>query len=604
MYVVHTQESREGELAERLADTPPSPFEALRTSPYALSGVAMMVTAALGAVWKVRLLGAEPVSLTVGRLGILVVFGLLALDFLRTARRPRPSARAVILIASLGMLGVWIGVSAATMGCACATEVAGYAELFAMLTLAVVLGTLEPRLRVPLLAASAAGAVSAAVLALAGVSGLTPGTTNTAAYQGRLAGTYGNANYLGYAVALAFPVLLAFALTAGRAVRLIVLCAVGVMAFTLFETFSRGGLAAAAAGALVVVAMTPRRKRYGVALAAVLAGVLVALALVAYPAFREERRIATSPATSASLRGKDRSGWEGNQQGLVPRGPSTLRNDPTGQVITVSSDQAYEGLSRRFGSARQGVINTLSFEARSPTPGLLAFGLQDAKLGNGSAVRVRRVGNKWREFSQTWRPTAPSPDARLYIWQVSGSSIFEVRDVRVGSGSGQPAATRVPLQLQGPVGRSTELAAVKERRDLDVRVDGLRLGFRAMSQTPLTGLGWGDFPRYADQRSSYGPQPTHNEYMRFGAELGVLGVLLLLVAAGAVLTGFREVRSDPAGRAIVGTIVTGGVGLAFIYGLVAAAASLPLAMAAAALVTHRSGEEPAAASLGSAEQPT
>jgi len=594
--MVYTQESVEPEFAERSRDTPPRLFESLKASPYARSGLAMLVAAALGAVWKVGLIGAEPVSLTVGRLGILVVFALLVFDFVRTTQRRRPSTRAVVLIGGLGALGVWIGVSAATFGCACATEVAGYAELFAMVTLAVALGTLEPRLRVPLLVASAVGAVSAAVLALAGVSGLTPGTINTSAYQGRLAGPYGNANYLGYAVALALPALLGIVFAAGRAVRLVALVAFGVAAFTLVQTFSRSGIAAAAAGLLVVLAMIPRRKRYGFALAAVVAGALAALALLAYPAFREERRVATSPATSAYLAGTDRSGWEASQQGLVPRGLSEPRNDPTGQAIIVSSDQAYEGLSRRWGSAEQGVAYGLRFEARSLTPGLrLAFGLEDAKLGNGPAVAVQGVGERWRDLSLTWRPTARSRDARVYLWQVSGPSTFQIRNVTVGAASGQPAPTRLPARLLGPASTSTELAA-KERRDIDARVVGLRLGFRAIVENPLTGLGWGDFPRYADARSPYGPVPTHNEYLRFGAELGLLGLLLLLVAAGAVLTGLRDVRSDPMGRALVGAVVTGGVGLAFIYGLVAAAASLPLAMAAAALVTSDSGEEPGAPS--------
>jgi hypothetical protein len=102
---------------------------------------------------------------------------------------------------------------------------------------------------------------------------------------------------------------------------------------------------------------------------------------------------------------------------------------------------------------------------------------------------------------------------------------------------------------------------------------------QAFRSSPLLGIGWERFPTYAAARAHYGRIPTHNEYLRFAAELGAPGALLLLFIALVAGLGMLHLPYGPLRWAILGVLVAGGVGLFFVNGLVVPSASAPLAVA-------------------------
>ncbi len=103
----------------------------------------------------------------------------------------------------------------------------------------------------------------------------------------------------------------------------------------------------------------------------------------------------------------------------------------------------------------------------------------------------------------------------------------------------------------------------------------------AFATDPLRGIGWGRFAAYSSRHGGYGQLPTHDEYLRFLAELGVLGALLLLLCIAVVGWATWNGAWDELGLAVLGAFVTGAVGLVFVNGLVAPAVMMPLGFAAA-----------------------
>jgi len=556
------------------------------------SGAVLLLTALSGPFWNVIVLPLPGVSLTVGRALIALGAITLVLD-LRRAPRPLPRVqRAVwLLLGLLALLWIWAVANALVWGCRCAGEIAGLSELLALVALAAFAATFEPRLRPLLVLAIIAGAVLAALLTLAGVDGLSAGTQNPSPDAGRLAGPYGNPNLLAFAIGFAIPAgIAALWMWKGRE-RVVIGFALALLGVVLLLTFSRGGLLSVAVGAVLVLVLVQRRgsrAQWLTAAAILLAG---GAAAVAYPKFVELRRESTSPRLEAQLRSLDRSGWEGVSQGLIPGAPTQMRNPHRG-VLEIRVDGPGRGISRALPRAAPGDAYELRFEARAVSGGQrLRFGLEDNVRGNGPAVGVASLGSGWRPLRVRWEPTGESPDARLYIWAPVAGSPFEIRSVRTVAQRAGGAAVTTPISTALADSRFGELKAVQARRDardIESREVGIDLALKAFASQPARGIGWGRFTQYSTAHSAFRGLPTHNEYLRFLAELGIVGAGLLALVGLVVASTFWRRRLDAMSLALLGMLVTGAVGLVFVNGLVAAAVAAPLGFAAA-LACARAG---------------
>ncbi len=566
-----------------------SPARELPASPasshFRRSGSALALMALAGPSWNVILVGLPGASVTAGRALIVIAVVLLALDA-RRAPRPLPSPpRAVwLLLAALTGLWGWAAVNALAWGCRCASDLAGLAELVAVVALVALAATFEPRLRPALLLAIVAGAALTALMTLAGVHGLSAGTRNPFPELDRLSGPYGNPNFLAFALAFAIPVMLVSCRMCGPRARLLLRGALVLVGVVLLLTFSRGALlAAAAGGALVLVLIRPAasRSRWRMAGALVAAAIVAALA---YPLFAEQRREASSATLAVELAAQDRSGWDAGTQGLVPTGPARMTN-PAPNVLAVGADAPGRGVSRPLGPARAGGAYEVRFEARAAS-GVqrVRFGLEDNKLGNGPVHTAATLDRAWRAFRLRWRPTADSPSARLYIWTTHAGAGFQVRSVlSIARVPGEPTVTEAisPVLLGSRAGELRAERVRRDARDVRTRRVGAELSLDAFASQPLRGIGWGRFVEYSSVHSEFRRLPTHNEYLRILAELGMLGVALLAMAGAAIASAFWRRRLDAMGIALLGVLTTGAAGLVFVNALTVVAIAAPLGMAAA-----------------------
>ncbi|MDX6691729.1 MAG: hypothetical protein QOG15_3186 [Solirubrobacteraceae bacterium] len=553
-------------------------------SAFRLSGAALLLTAVSGPFWSVIAVGLPGASLTVGRGLIVVAALLLAIDARRAPRPlPRPGPALWLLLAALALLWTWTVINAATWGCQCSADVAGFSELVAVVTLVALLATFEPRLRPVLVLAVIGGAALAALLALAGVDGFSVGTRNPSPDVARLAGPYGNPNNLAFAIGFSVPVgVVLWGVCPARrrpvlAVVLAVICAALVL------TYSRGGLLATAAGVVVVLVFgRPRGRARWRAVAGVLAAA-VTLAL-AYPLFAELRLQANAPKGAVDAATPDRSGWDARTQGLIPGSPATMRN-PLPGVLEVRADGPGRGISHALRTARRDRAYEVRFEARAVGAGTpLRFGLEDNLLGNGPVQRMATIGGAWQALRMRWTPPADSPSARFYVWTPVAGDGFQIRHVvavaRAPGALGRPRA--ISTTLEGSVAQSPQVARHRqEAREIESRRVGADLALRAFASQPVRGIGWGRFTAYSTAHSQFRALPTHDDYLRVLAELGVVGGLLLVVTGIAIGWSFWRRPLDELGLALLGILVTGAAGLIFVDGLVATAISLPLAYAAA-----------------------
>jgi len=565
-------------LARRPADAPAD--LALRQS-----AAALLLTALAGPFWNVILVSLPGASVTVGRGLIVLTTVLLTLD-LRRAPRPLPRvSRAVwLLLGVLGLLWGWTVANTLAWGCRCSGEIAGLSELLALVALVAFVATFEPRLRPLLVFAIIAGAVLAALMTLAGVGGLSAGAQSPATDFGRLTGPYGNPNFLAFAIGFAVPAgIAALGVCSGRD-RVVLALALALVSVVLLLTFSRGGLLAVAVGAVLVLVLAQRRgsRAQWLTVAAIAAAGVAAT--VAYPIFVEQRRESTSSNIGAYLRALDRSGWDASTQGLIPGEPTLMRN-PARDVLEVRADGPGRGVSRELPRAISGDSYELRFEARAVTGAQrLRFGLEDNLLGNGPAVGITTLGSAWQALSMRWEPAAESPDARFYIWAPVKGPGFQIRDVttiarRLG---GPPVTTTISPALTGNrFGELKDAQALLDRRDVSSRRVGIELALQAFESHPARGIGWGRFTEYSTANSQFRELPTHNEYLRFLAELGAIGAGLLVLAGLVVASTFWRRRLDAMSLALLGMLVTGAVGLVFVNGLSAAAAAGPLGFATA-----------------------
>ncbi len=90
----------------------------------------------------------------------------------------------------------------------------------------------------------------------------------------------------------------------------------------------------------------------------------------------------------------------------------------------------------------------------------------------------------------------------------------------------------------------------------------MRIALRLVANYPITGAGLGDYGRHAGQPPLV--SSAHSTFLTVGAELGIIGVTLLLCAITITSIGaIRSARRAPAGdRAILGGFAAAYVGLA------------------------------------------
>ena len=556
----------------------------LAGSSFRRSGAVLALMALAGPAWNVILVPLPGASLTVGRALLALGALLLALDA-RRAPRPLPAVpRAVwLLLGALAGLWGWASANAFAWGCACTGDLAGLAELVAVIALVALAASFEPRLRALLLLAIVAGAVLTALMTVMGVDGLSAGNRNPFPDLDRLSGPYGNPNFLAFALAFAVPAALAAFRVSGPRTRLALRGSLVLVGVVLLLTFSRSGLLATALGAALVLVLTRPPGRARRLTVAGLAGAAI-VAAVAYPAFVEQRREASSASLAIELAAQDRSGWDAGVQGLIPDGPARVSNPEPG-VLAVRSDERGRGISRPLAPARVGGTYELRFEARAPSGAqLLRFALEDNKRGNGPAQDLTALDERWRALRLRWRPTADSPFARLYIWSPVAGPGFDVRGVlaiaRVPGAP--PVTTAISPALRGS--RAGELPAERvklDARDVRTRRVGVQLSLEAFASQPLRGIGWGRFVEYSSTHSEFRGLPTHNEYLRILAELGAVGALLLALTAAAIASALWRRPLDALGIALLGMLATGALGLVFVNALSVVAITTPLGIAAA-----------------------
>jgi hypothetical protein len=211
----------------------------------------------------------------------------------------------------------------------------------------------------------------------------------------------------------------------------------------------------------------------------------------------------------------------------------------------------------------------------------LFYGMEDNLRANGPSVASVLLSPSWQPLTLMWRPPALSPDARLYFWTM-GPARFELRGIRLtnlGSGAVRPVTTR----LRGRFHNLRRALAERERRFIQSREGAARIAWHAFVTHPAFGVGWERFPAYAASRSGVGQIASHDDYLRFAAELGIPGLLALLCLCLAVGWAALRARSARWAPAALGVLAAGAVDVAFANILSVPEVTLPVATAAAAV---------------------
>ena len=211
-------------------------------------------------------------------------------------------------------------------------------------------------------------------------------------------------------------------------------------------------------------------------------------------------------------------------------------------------------------------------------------------MGNGPAVRATTLARSMAVADVRWESTGPRRIAAvLHLGADRGPRLPDPprqhgRPACRASAGHDDDLDPARRQRRKPEGRQARIDA----RDIRSREVGVDLAFEAFASQPARGIGWGRFPEYSTANSAFSGLPTHNEYLRFLAELGILGVGLLVLAGLVVASTFWRRPLDAMSLALLGMLVAGAVGLVFVNGLVAAAIAVPLGFAAA-LACARAG---------------
>jgi hypothetical protein len=524
--------------------------------------------------------------LTLGRSAAIAFAVLLAADLLEERPRGLRFSPSMLLLGGAYVgLWAWMYVNAETVGCNCGGKAGGFTEFAFIGVLSLVAIGVAPRLRGIALISVLCGTVLAALMALAGFGSLNSGTIDLTQTGGRLSGTYGNANELGFAAALGIPIALAYRSLAGRIGQVVFGAAVLILSVTIVLSYSRGAVIAAAVGTLALLLWEARGSRWRLILILGVAGAGVLVAGILYAAFESERRDVSFVHVSPQLKvldQRDLSGWDSRALGPIPRGPSRLSNQ--GESIAVRSSRSGEGASFRWGEGRAGTSYVLSLRAKSDEERIpFNYALGDADRPADRTGHAR-LGPGWRDLKLTWRPRSNSPHATLYLWQVGGPSRFSFQNVRVTSKGEEAAAIDVPDRLEGSIyDRLQSEARRSESRYIESRLDAADLAFHAFRSEPLVGIGWSTFPEYAAEHLDYGPLAVHNQYLAMMAELGIIGLALLVMAGVALALGLRQMTPGRPEAAALGLLAAAAAGFVFVEALPAPQLSVPIAIAAAVL---------------------
>jgi O-antigen ligase len=569
------------------------------------SGAILVALIALAPLWTLsHARGFGPVSLgslgvlTLGRALLIVLAVVVGIELVRR-RGLVMSGLGLLFIALLIATEAWVYVNGSQWGClSCEGTFGGLTDMVVASLLALVVLTMHPNLRGPVMLAIALACLLGAALAILHLSGFVSGEPPVV--RGRLTGTYGNPNFLAFAISPGVAVLLGLTATRPDWIRVGAVIASAFLALVLILTYSRGGLIAVAisAGVVIVLQLPARRRLAG---AAALVALLGAAGAVVAPAINSSRIEDSDPVPKHSvlLRSVDHSGWDGTAQGVVPEGPAAMTNVPPKRVLRVKPSRPGAGVSYPWGVADRGTRYTLRLQLRGPKPGLLRIGLEDNLIAAGPVKSGGiSVGRAWRRVALTWTPTLRSPDARLYVWRPVGEQPFELRGVTISrlDAAGRPRVRSISTVLLGSdypreQERLQELTGADERYFIPSRKKGISLAWKAFRSHPVHGLGWQQFPAYAQRHARFGALPTHNEYLRFAAELGLPGLLLLLALGGCAIAGLGSVPAGPTRLALIGALIAGAVSLLFVNGLVTPAAGVWLCIAAAAAVAARPGSD-------------
>jgi hypothetical protein len=534
--------------------------------------------------------------LTLGRVVALTFAAMLAADLLKNLPRwVRPSFPTALLGGTYVGLTGWVFLNTAAWGCNCDGKMGGFAEVAFVGLLALVAISVESRLGGVAMVAALGGLTAAALLALAGVGSINSGTIDLTQTGGRLSGTFGNSNELGFAVALAIPIAIAYRSLGTRLGQAMTGATLLTLGATLLLTYSRGAIIAAAIGTVAFALWEVRGSRRRLAVVISVAAATAVLAGALYAVFehaRQEASFAAPPHALRELAQRDVTGWDARAMGLIPHGGSALFNQ--GGAIGVRATGGGEGASFRWGEGRAGAVYTLQFRARSDGATLpFSYALGDNVLNQDSRRAVGDLTRHWRRYTLAWRPDPRSPHATLYVWERRGPSAFALASISLIAhipGSA-PRLISVPAHLGGSLyAHMTSNAVGLERRYIRSRLEAAHLALDAFASEPLHGIGWGTFPEYAAAHSHFGLLAAHDEYLAFAAELGLVGVLLLGLLIAAVVLGLRRIGTTRAEAAALGVLVTAAAGMVFVEALPVPQLSIPIALAAAVACAARGGK--------------
>lgn len=543
---------------------------------------ALAITAAAGPLWPTWI-GVQ--QLQVGRLLVVLVAIGVAFDLLAGRARPmRPRWAAAWLLLAVGALVAWTGLSAATRGCFCGGAPQGQLDALLLLAVAsVVMLYAPPRLALVVVACSVAGIAVAGLLALGDIRDLHANVYTPSASSDRLEGVYGNPNYLGYALALAVPAT-AVGTVLLRGPRRWITALVGALCLALLvDTYSRGALLSAGVGGGAALLLTIRwLRRPRTLIATAVAIPLLLGALIASPFYRDQRVKADFGSRVDNVARVDYSGWDTNTVGPIHVAGGRLSNPPGTKVLRLTADTAFQGAKQTFSRAFTQGRWTWTLDVSSPAEARRAYLHWQVRRDAGPAAATGRVAvGAGRDPG----PIAITYDGRpaewlyLVLW-VDRPTVVDIQSLVTQGQGDEPAEHRtVGLRLLG-----TSVAALHdvEGEYVESRTTALRLAGRAFRSSPVLGIGMGAFPVYADEHADFGKLPTHNAYAQVAAELGAVGIALLLVTAAAFVLAIVRGRHPPALRAFaVATAICGAANLVFINGLSAPGNMMPLLLALA-----------------------
>jgi len=543
-------------------------------APFGLSVVFLGLGLVLASRWETASSAVLP-QVTVGRFVLGLTFASIALDLWRVRGMLRlPSLSGGLLVLGLVGEGVVISVSIATRGHNSAGALYGYLEMALVAIAVLIIADGRPRTCAPLLLCAAIGALLGSLDAL--VVGDPLATLQ--GESGRLAGHYGNPNMLGFAGSLAVPIFLTLAIRSSRR-RAACLVAVGILLVAIVVSYSRASLLGTGAGVIasISLAQTAMRRRLTVAVGGcLLCGVLVA---VAYPVYEQLR---TQADFGLASNAPYRSGWDPSAQGFIGVGPSRLSNPQHG-ALRIAATRAGEGASLPLGDARARQRYLLTFVASAPLRGTeLAYGLEDNQLGGGGPTRSVLLTPRPKRLAIAWTPTLDATEARVYFWLPSGGGA-----TLLGLSFGESLARLKPLPVQ-LLGR-TNTSASNESRYIHSREDAAHLALDLFIQNPLTGIGWQQFTHYSMTSLHYGPLASHDEYLRYAAELGLPGLIFLVLIIATLAKSAIRIRPTDVRVAAVACLISGAVGLCFLNGLETPTISLPLFVSAALICARPVG---------------